>query len=288
MNVSVCLAVYTLILLNRFLTLYLVYCLSAKYQVYKDMAGKYRFRLRAANNKIVAVSEAYESKAGCINGVKSVQNNCESHVEDQTKNMDKLTNPKYEIFTDAAGEFRFNLKASNGEIIAASEGYETKEGIMNGIGAVQRSCNAEIEDLTVDQTTKELDEKEGIEEICKEPGAGINDTVLLLNDLPESVKSGNTITFIGNLTVHDTVEGVGCAEIYIFERDRSFMRDDLLVSGATNNDGTFAIDWVAKQRDFWDDTIEVYARFKGTPNYKPAKSEINKMRVIWYAKDHRK
>lgn len=252
------------------------------------MAGKYRFRLRAANNKIVAVSEAYESKAGCMNGVKSVQSNCESHVEDQTKNMDKLTNPKYEVFTDEEDEFRFHLKASNGEIIAASEGYETKEGVINGIGAVQRSCNAKIEDLTIDQASKEANEKEEIEEICKEPASGLNGTVLLLNDLPDSVKSGNTITFTGKLTVHDTVEGIGSAEIYIFERDRSFLRDDLLVSGATNNDGTFGIDWVAKQRDFWDDTIEVYARFKGTANYKPAKSEIKRMQVIWFAKDHRK
>ena len=63
--------------------------LNAKYQVYKDMAGKYRFRLRAANNKIVAVSEAYENKAGCMNGVKSVQKNCDSHVEDTTTEMEK-------------------------------------------------------------------------------------------------------------------------------------------------------------------------------------------------------
>ncbi|MEJ2242540.1 MAG: YegP family protein, partial [Candidatus Bathyarchaeota archaeon] len=126
--------------------------MTAKYQVYKDMAGKYRFRLRAANNKIVAVSEAYESKAACMNGVMSVQKNCSSHVEDQTKDMEKLTNPKYELFTDVSNEFRFHLKASNGEIIAASEGYETKEGVLNGIDAVQRSCDAEIEDLTLTET----------------------------------------------------------------------------------------------------------------------------------------
>ena len=69
--------------------------MRAKYQVYKDVAGKYRFRLRAANNKIVAVSEAYESKAGCMNGIKSVQSNCESHVEEETKNMEELVNQKY-------------------------------------------------------------------------------------------------------------------------------------------------------------------------------------------------
>ena len=46
---------------------------------------------------------------------------------------------------------RFHLKASNGEIIAASEAYETKQGVLHGIEAVQNSCDAEIEDLTIDQ-----------------------------------------------------------------------------------------------------------------------------------------
>jgi uncharacterized protein YegP (UPF0339 family) len=247
------------------------------------MAGKYRFRLRAANNKIVAVSEAYESKASCMNGVKSVQKNCGSHVEDKTKEAEKLTNPKYELFTDVASEYRFNLKAVNGEIIAASEGYETKDGALNGIEAVQRSCDAEIEDLTVTQVAEE-EETEAVEEVCKEPAAGVNNTVLLLDNLPASVNSDTTLTFRGKLTVHDTVEGVGCAEIFIMERDRSFLRDDLLASGATNNDGTFAIDWVAKQKDFWDNKLQIYAEFKGNENYRPSKSEVQNMKVIWYAK----
>ncbi len=253
------------------------------------MAGKYRFRLRAANNKIVAVSEAYESKAACMNGVMSVQKNCDSHVQDNTTEMSDLTNPKYEVFTDVSNEFRFHLKASNGEIIAASEGYETKEGVLNGIDAVQRSCDAEIEDLTetktvVPKVTAKEDEYAGIEEVCKEPTMGVNDTVLLLNSLPEQVNSGSTVSFAGKLTVHDTVEGIGCAEIYIMERDRSFLRDDLLASGATNNDGTYSINWEATQRDFWDNKIQIYANFKGTENYKPAKSDVHHMKVMWYAK----
>jgi len=258
--------------------------LSAKYQVYRDVAGKFRFRLRAGNNKIVAVSEAYENKAGCMNGVRSVQSNCKSQVEDKTIEMEKLSNPKYELFTDTASEFRFNLKAANGEIIAVSEGYETKQGALNGIEAVQRSCDAEIEDLTIDKMSKEMQEPEEVEEVCKEPAVGVNDTVLLLDSLPASLDSGSTLTFRGKLTVHDTVEGVGCAEIHIFEKDRSFMRDDFLVSGATNNDGTFAIDWLVKEKDFWDDKIQVYAKFKGTENYKPSKSDVHKMKVLWYAK----
>jgi uncharacterized protein YegP (UPF0339 family) len=248
------------------------------------MAGKYRFRLRASNNKIVAVSEAYESKAGCMNGVKSVQSNCNAHVEDQTMKNEKMTNPKYELFTDAASEYRFNLKASNGEVIATSEGYETKQGATNGIEAVQRSCDAEIEDLTVKKEAKAEDEFEGIEEVCMEPHAGLSNTVLLLDSLPPTVDSGTTITLKGSLTTHDQVQGVSCAEIDIMEKDRSFMRDDLLASGATNNDGKFAINWVAKQKDFWDDKVQIYARFKGTDNYNPSKSDAHHMKVLWYAK----
>jgi uncharacterized protein YegP (UPF0339 family) len=55
-----------------------------KFQVYKDTAGKYRFRLRADNNKIIAVGEAYEKYTGCINGIKSIQKNSKAPIEDTT------------------------------------------------------------------------------------------------------------------------------------------------------------------------------------------------------------
>lgn len=279
-------------------------CLGSKYQVYRDKAGKYRFRLRAANNKIVAVSQGYESKESCINGVKSVQNNCNSQVQDTTVKMENLTNPKYEIFMDASSEFRFHLKASNGEIIAASEGYETKQGAMHGIEAVQNSCGAEIEDLTIDQETKEKKLAEAVYkscysglttedliynqfehiEVCKEPPPGVNASTVELFTPPEVVDSGTKICFSGKLTLSDSGEGIGCLMVHIFERDRSFLRDDLLAFGPTNPDGTFSIDWIAKQRDFWDDKIQVYARFVGTDNYSSSRSKVYPMKVLWYAK----
>jgi DNA-binding protein Alba len=123
--------------------------MSPKFQVYKDAAGKFRFRLRADNNKIIAVGEAYEQHASCINGIKSVQKNCNSEIEDLTIEERKVSNPKYQIFKDSTGEFRFHLKASNGEVIAQSEGYLTKEGCLDGIEVVKKSCNGEIEDQTV-------------------------------------------------------------------------------------------------------------------------------------------
>ncbi len=120
-----------------------------KFQVYKDTAGKYRFRLRADNNKIMAVGEAYETYASCMNGIKSIQRNSSAPVEDTTIEGQRFSNPKFQIYKDNAGKFRFRLNARNGEIIAdSSEGYETKDSCLNGIAVVEQSGNAEIKDLT--------------------------------------------------------------------------------------------------------------------------------------------
>jgi uncharacterized protein YegP (UPF0339 family) len=45
------------------------------FEWYKDKAGKYRFRLKAENGEIIAVSEAYESKEACTVGIESVKKN---------------------------------------------------------------------------------------------------------------------------------------------------------------------------------------------------------------------
>ena len=123
--------------------------MPAKYQVYKDSKGKYRFRFRAGNGRIVAIGEAYEQHASCLKGIRSIQNNCNSEIEDLTIESKKIPNPKYQIYYDDQNKFRFRLKAKNGEIIAQGEGYETKEGCLNGIDALRNSCDAEIEDSTI-------------------------------------------------------------------------------------------------------------------------------------------
>ena len=46
-----------------------------KFEIYKDTAGKFRFRLIAPNGEIIAVGEAYESRDGCKNGIASVKEN---------------------------------------------------------------------------------------------------------------------------------------------------------------------------------------------------------------------
>jgi uncharacterized protein len=49
--------------------------MAGKFEIYKDKGGKFRFRLKAGNGEIIAVGEAYESKASAKNGVESVQKN---------------------------------------------------------------------------------------------------------------------------------------------------------------------------------------------------------------------
>jgi uncharacterized protein YegP (UPF0339 family) len=247
--------------------------LRAKYQVFKDVGGKYRFRLRDSNSKIVAVSEAYESKAGCTNGVKSVQKNCQSQIEDKTIEDERLPNPKYEIFADANLEFRFNLIAPNGQIIASSEGYKSKRSCIKGIEAVKNSCGADIEYLTTTQIAEKRTEKIGTQVI------GIVDTGIAMLSPPNVVESGSIVTFEGWLMTK-IGKGIEKATINILEKDRSFMGDKVLASGVTGKDGSFNINWKSYQADWWDDTVEIYAIFKGTENYKPIRSANYRIRVV--------
>lgn len=59
--------------------------MAGKFELYTDAAGKFRFRLKAGNGEIIAVGEAYESKASALNGIESVKKNAaEAAVVDKT------------------------------------------------------------------------------------------------------------------------------------------------------------------------------------------------------------
>jgi uncharacterized protein YegP (UPF0339 family) len=116
--------------------------------VVKEVKTGIKFDLKATNGQIIANSEAYKSKASCMKGINSVINNAPiANVEDQTvENYKVEKNPKFEIYKDKAGEFRFRLKAKNGAIIAVSEGYKTMENCKNGVESVRKNAaNATIE-----------------------------------------------------------------------------------------------------------------------------------------------
>jgi len=109
--------------------------------VVKETATGIKFDLKAGNGEVIATSEVYTTEVACLNGIESVKTNSGSAVEDQTvEEVEVLKHPKYELYTDKAGEFRFRLKARNGEIIAVSEGYTSKAGALNGIESVKKNA----------------------------------------------------------------------------------------------------------------------------------------------------
>ncbi len=116
--------------------------------VVKKTATGFKFDLKAGNGETIATSEVYATEDSCLNGVESVRKNAAiANLEDQTVDPVKTAvNPKFEVYTDKAGEFRFRLKARNGEIIAVSEGYKGKASCLNGIESVQKNApDAKVE-----------------------------------------------------------------------------------------------------------------------------------------------
>ena len=57
---------------------------------------------------------------------------------------------KFEVYKETGGQFRFRLKANNGQVIATGEGYKTRAGVMNGIASIKKNAaGASIDDTTV-------------------------------------------------------------------------------------------------------------------------------------------
>lgn len=110
--------------------------------VIKTVKTGIKFDLKAGNGEVIATSEVYTSESACKNGIESVRKNAvAAKLEDQTvENYETATNPKFEVYTDKAGEYRFRLKARNGEIIAVSEGYKAKASCLNGIESVRKNA----------------------------------------------------------------------------------------------------------------------------------------------------
>ena len=109
-----------------------------------------KFDLFAANGKSILTSEVYTTEAACRKGIASVMKSApKAKLEDQTEEHFKtLTNPKFELYQDKAGAYRFRLKARNGEIIAVSEAYTGWAGCRNGIESViKNAADANIQCL---------------------------------------------------------------------------------------------------------------------------------------------
>lgn len=110
--------------------------------VVKQTATGVKFDLKAGNGEVIATSEVYASEASCKTGIESVRKCAPTaNLEDQTESgFEAQTHPKFELYQDKKGEFRFRLKARNGEIIAVSEGYAVRAGCKNGIESVRKNA----------------------------------------------------------------------------------------------------------------------------------------------------
>ncbi len=107
----------------------------AKFEIYKDKRGEFRFRLKAANGQAILASEGYAAKTGCTNGIESVRKNS---TEDS----------RFERLESKGGSPYFNLKAKNGQVIGTSEMYSSVSALENGIASVKKNAPAaSIEDL---------------------------------------------------------------------------------------------------------------------------------------------
>ncbi len=116
--------------------------------VIKETNTGFNFALKARNGETIGTSEVYSALASCKNGIESVSKNAViAGIEDQTvEGFAKESCPKFEIYNDSKDEFRFRLKAKNGENILSSEGYSSKASCKNGIESVQKNVvDAETE-----------------------------------------------------------------------------------------------------------------------------------------------
>ena len=120
--------------------------IMGKFAIKKTNTGV-KFNLKAGNGQVIATSEVYTTLAACKNGIASVQKNAPvANVEDQTEaGYAVAKNPKFEVYKDKAGEFRFRLTASNGQTIAVSEGYTAHANCLNGVESVKENApDAEV------------------------------------------------------------------------------------------------------------------------------------------------
>lgn len=166
-----------------------------------------------------------------------------------------MNQPRFEIYQDVFGKFRFRLRAINNGIVAIGEGYKTKSECVEAVNSVKELHEAPIKDFTIGETT------------------------LILNIPPSRVEKDSSVGFSGRLYGNELGQGVPRAKISIYEKDGSLLKPTLLASGTTNLKGDFDIKWTAKKMDWWDNTVEVYANFEGTASLKSTISEKHSISI---------
>jgi uncharacterized protein YegP (UPF0339 family) len=99
------------------------------FEIYKDKAGEFRFRLKAKNGQIILKSEGYKTKGGCLNGAKSVRVNAINDIDGSSFKL-------YGGHNGPVSNLYFTMKARNGRTIGVSEVYNSASGLSAGIDSV--------------------------------------------------------------------------------------------------------------------------------------------------------
>ena len=107
-----------------------------KFEIKTDKSGQFRFNLKAGNGQVILSSEGYTTKAACENGIESVKKNSQD-------------DSKFERKTAKDGSPYFNLKATNGQVIGASEMYSSTAAMENGVASVKKNApDASVDDIS--------------------------------------------------------------------------------------------------------------------------------------------
>ena len=123
---------------------------NGKFEIKRTSDGRYMFNVRAGNTQVIASSQIYSSMAACKNGIASVGANAPiAAIEDQTlQTINEEKCPKFQIYFDKAGQYRFNLIATNGNnILSCTQGYTQKSSCKNGVKSVIANACAPTEIL---------------------------------------------------------------------------------------------------------------------------------------------
>ena len=110
--------------------------------VCKQTSTGYVFNLKATNGQIIATSQVYKAEPFCRKGIESVRRNAPiAALEDQTvADFEVQKHPKFEVYMDKSGGYRFRLRATNGQIVAVSESYGTLNNCLNGVESVRKNA----------------------------------------------------------------------------------------------------------------------------------------------------
>ena len=128
--------------------------LQGKFEIKRASDGRYMFNVRAGNTQVIASSQMYSSMTACKNGIASVGANAPvAAIEDQTlQTINEEKCPKFQIYFDKAGQYRFNLIAKNGNnILSCTQGYRQKASCKNGIKSVITNACAPTEILKAEK-----------------------------------------------------------------------------------------------------------------------------------------